>query len=810
MQSRFFGGSPASLGQVTNLPVETFAQLVEQHIMQPAMLPLTKSELLGLPKDKQMKAKATDYLVAATFATSPSARRTEMALPANLIFLDIDDPVEAERLLESDCFLRLGNLNSVVYHTARSTLGSARLRVVVETRDLPIASYGNAVNAIAGLLGMSGVTRESQIPVQPMFLPVVCSDATDSPVIHVKTDGERFELGNLVTDVVASPVEPEMGDLLFLRSPLEGLTTDTIADALNRIDADCSMQQWLEIGMGLKHQFGDQGFDVWDAWSQSGKVKYPGDEEVRRRWDSFDGQTKNRAPITIRSVIKLAEEAGWENKAMADQLYQSTLVWIESSARSTEELVDHATRRVAKVASMIGPIKQATLIGALARVYRQRELRGVTAATLTADVKRHIAAAQRASRDSEPPPWANNVVFLTASNLFFRFVDNRKMRPEVVDLIYRSPDPEIRARDYLIHNMNIKVVENLRYDPSTTKRFIVSENCPYINTYRASFPAPDQSQVAEVAKRLIPHADVLFSPKYANVFLDFIAYMVQKPGRKIRWVPVVQSGVGAGKGLWAAVATAALGPTNVQRLSAEHVLEGTYNGWAAGYQLTVLDEIRIVGANRHRVMDKMKPCISDDFVSVRNLYEPVTTVPNVANYLMFTNHHDALAVHDEDRRYFVVQSPLQTAADIRNIGGEPLFEDLYRLVSTHGGGIRAFFEQRKISPDFKPDGRAPVTPYLKQLAQATASPLSSAVQDALDDRSHALVSPDLVSITALRGVMPTDRLPVFTDQGLAAVLREKGFVNAGRHVIEGAKHSLWVNGFTGDPVAEATLRSSVL
>jgi hypothetical protein len=209
-------------------------------------------------------------------------------------------------------------------------------------------------------------------------------------------------------------------------------------------------------------------------------------------------------------------------------------------------------------------------------------------------------------------------------------------------------------------------------------------------------------------------------------------------------------------------------------------------------------------------MDKMKPCISDDFVSVRNLYEPVTTVPNVANYLMFTNHHDALAVHDEDRRYFVVQSPLQTAADIRNIGGEPLFEDLYRLVSTHGGGIRAFFEQRKISPDFKPDGRAPVTPYLKQLAQATATPLSSAVQDALDDRSHALVAPDLVSITALRGVMPTDRLPVFTDQGLAAVLREKGFINAGRHVIEGAKHSLWVNGFTGDPVAEAVLRASVL
>jgi hypothetical protein len=798
------------MGQVTNLPVDSFAQLAERYILQPTLLPITKRDLLSLPKDKQMRAKSSDYLVAATFATSPCVRRTEMALPANLIFLDIDDHGEAINLLQNDVSLRLGNLNSVVYHTARSTAGAPRLRVIVETRDLPIASYGNAVNAIAGLLGMSAVTRESQIPVQPMFLPVICSDDTESPVVHVRTDGELFQLANVVSDVVASPAEPELADLEFLRSPLEGLTTETIASALAKVDADCSMQQWLEVGMGLKHQFGEAGLELWDTWSQTGKVKYPGDEEIRRRWDSFEAQTKHRAPVTIRSVLKVAEEAGWENKVATDQLYQSTLEWIESSSRSTEELVDHATRRVAKVAPMIGPIKQATLIGALARVYRQRELRGVTAATLTADVKRHISSAQRANRDAEPPPWANNVVFLTASNLFYRFVDNRKMRPEVVDLIYRSPNPDLRAREFLIHEMNVKVVENLRYDPSTTKRFIVSENCPYVNTYRASYPAPDVSQMAEVEARLVPHAEALFSPQYAKVILDFIAYMVQQPGAKVRWVPVVQSGVGAGKGLWAAIATVALGPTNVQRLSAEHVLEGTYNGWAAGYQLTVLDEIRIVGANRHRVMDKMKPCISDDFVSIRNLYEPVTTVPNVSNYLMFTNHHDALAVHDEDRRYFVVKSPLQTAADIQRLGGEALFEELYKLVTTHAGGIRAFFEKRRISPDFKANGRAPVTPYLRQLAQATATPLAAAVQDALDDRAHALVAPDLVSLTALRGVLPQDRLPVFTDQGLAAVLREKGFVNAGRHLIDGARHSLWTHSLEGDPAAEAALRSSVL
>ena len=31
---------------------------------------------------------------------------------------------------------------------------------------------------------------------------------------------------------------------------------------VNLVDADCSMQQWLEVGMGLKHQFGEEGIEV--------------------------------------------------------------------------------------------------------------------------------------------------------------------------------------------------------------------------------------------------------------------------------------------------------------------------------------------------------------------------------------------------------------------------------------------------------------------------------------------------------------------------------------------------------------------
>jgi hypothetical protein len=129
---------------------------------------------------------------------------------------------------------------------------------------------------------------------------------------------------------------------------------------------------------------------------------------------------------------------------------------------------------------------------------------------------------------------------------------------------------------------------------------------------------------------------------------------------------------------------------------------------------------------------------------------------------------------------------------------------------THAGGIRAMLESWPISSDFRADGRAPVTPFLRELAAATASPLAAAVQEALDDQPHALVRRDLISLNVLRQVLPADRLAHYSDQGLAAVLREKGFVAAGRHDVDGVRHSLWVRNFDGDAAAEAAVRMSVL
>jgi len=813
----YFGGTPDNMGTVRSLPYESFPDLVDNLFRIPVQLAVTKAELMAMDKAAASEAKRTDYIVPANFRGDPSPRRTESAVGCALVILDIDNPAEALRVLEQKPETLLSGLAAVVYHTARSTPEAPRLRVVVSSTMVPVAEYPQAVTRVAQMLGIAEPSRESMVPVQPMFLPACFSDDTADPVVYSNPAGHQLPH----VSTANSPLDPDksaddnddevVGGLEHLRHPVDHITPDDVVSALEVMDPDCPMQQWVEVGMGLKHQFGEAGWALWDAWSAKSKGgKYAGEVKTRKRWDSFAANPANRTPVTLRTVLHIAEQAGWNNRQASDKVYGRLSDWITSSSRTTEELLDHGANKIADSAVLLAPLKQAALIGTLSKVVKSRGIAGISITSLTKTVNERIDSANKAQQPSGPPPWATNIIYVTASRMFYRYLDDRKMHREVIDLIYRSPDPTLQPREYLIHKVKIGIVENLRYDPSSSNHIITYKGLPYCNTYQRTYPTADPSQLREVEDYLIPHATNLFGPQYYKTMVNFTAYMAQYPGKKIRWAPLIQSTLGAGKGLWAKVNSVALGYTNVQHLAASHALEANYNSWATGFQLSVFDEAHDVGQNAYKVQNKLKPHISDDLVSIRTLYEPVQMVPNNMNFILFTNYHNALAVHQNDRRYFVVYSPLQRKEHVIALGGDAYFQHGYDLLRTHAGGIRAFFESWKITSDFNPEGCAPETPFLHELAKATASPLAAAVQDVIDDQPHALLRGDLISLSVLRGCLPTDRLPAFSDQGLAAILREKNFVCMGRHLIDNVRHSLWVRDFAGDPVQEAAVRLSVL
>lgn len=119
-------------------------------------------------------------------------------------------------------------------------------------------------------------------------------------------------------------------ELVSSDTPPVGLTNKQVVDCLDRIDPDCSHDDWLHAGMGTHHETGGAGFELWDQWSAKGS-KYPGTEALQRRWDSF-GKNPDRL-VTMRTVMKLAGMSSAPGSADPDEF---------------ESLVDQETQAVEK------------------------------------------------------------------------------------------------------------------------------------------------------------------------------------------------------------------------------------------------------------------------------------------------------------------------------------------------------------------------------------------------------------------------------------------------------------------------------
>jgi hypothetical protein len=104
-----------------------------------------------------------------------------------------------------------------------------------------------------------------------------------------------------------------------------GETLGAARALLDRIDASCSRDEWIEIGMALHHEFGQDGFELWDEWSQ-GSEKYKGGSDLKAPWKGFKadgavgyGTLERRANIPSAAAFKVIDDEIEEiNAALED------------------------------------------------------------------------------------------------------------------------------------------------------------------------------------------------------------------------------------------------------------------------------------------------------------------------------------------------------------------------------------------------------------------------------------------------------------------------------------------------------------
>ena len=838
LDARFFGGNDRSLKTVRALPHHSFKSMVDQLLNVAIPLNLTKAEFQALPKEERNSKKRVPYLIPCCMRHKTSHRSSEFATTFNLIFLDLDEEADgtcpAAPIVHAPWTIseQLMPFNFAVYHTASSTAKKPRLRIVVEADDIPVDKYKKAVNYIARLVGLSKVTKESYVYVQPMFLPVIFkgqAEQGEHPLLVDCLDGRPVTLRDLDTVEITHGDGSEKargskdyttGDVLdYLRPRVDEISLEQATEALSHIDADLPYPEWLEIAAALRHQFvrdqAEDAYMVFDEWSKTGS-KYVGPEDTRAKWDSLRPNPIGRVPVTIRTLLTKAVEAGWNGDKAKERCFHATRQWISHQDRTSTTLMTEGLGRILAT-PMISQAGEEALLNMIVEECRKRFSVRISATALRKDLA-NLRLEMREKNNkvkSVVPPWTKGICFVASTDEFFRHATQEVFSPGALDRYYSSKlmpseeqlkaagqqgeigaasKPTVKPQDYLLNSVGIPKVYDYVYDPRfPSDTFLYEANRPYVNLYTQNFPEPEKSGSKKAGELFLRHLrNLIEEEEYRRILIDFLAYIVQFPGKKIRWAVLIQGIDGCGKTFLANAMEAVLGAGHVRPID-NNAINSQWNDWAYGHQLVTMEEIRVAGHNRHDVMNVLKPLLTNPTININQRNRDSRKVDNTTNYLLFTNHHDALALTKGDRRYFILKSRLQTKEQVLDLG-DHYFTELFGMLENNPGGLRYFLENWPISTDFEANGHAPRTKYMLEMLEEAGSEAQILLREAIEEGTHPLIADDVVDLPAMLEWIELSSKTSgkhISRKMMANVLRDEGYRPLGRCSHEKRIYNPW-------------------
>lgn len=140
--------------------------------------------------------------------------------------------------------------------------------------------------------------------------------------------------------------------------------------------------------------------------------------------------------------------------------------------------------------------------------------------------------------------------------------------------------------------------------------------------------------------------------KDAKHLLDWMAYVVQNPGKKVKHSILIISDQGYGKDTLGEAMARVIGKSQVAKVEESLIDDGRYT-WAEWRRLAVISETH--SSDRNSLANKLKELITGDsiFTNPKNL--PAVEIPNTLNFMFFSNYLNAVALDESDRRYFVIR-----------------------------------------------------------------------------------------------------------------------------------------------------------
>jgi len=411
--------------------------------------------------------------------------------------------------------------------------------------------------------------------------------------------------------------------------------------------------------------------------------------------------------------------------------------------------------------------------------FREGSDNPVTVRSLFAMAKWHVTGPKL-------PNWAAGWVYNESLMEFHQITTGHSIKRGAFDAKFNREE-ECREKgcsaSQLVLN-RMPTVANTMFWPCDDQ-IITHRNLDYVNVYQKHdvVPTAAASPEAEAAvKRIVDHAHFLTSePTEAELLLDFLAYVYQNPGKRVRWAILLFGIQGNGKSFWVELMKGLLGH-NAGEVAGTTVSQ-RFTGWAANKLFIGIEEIRVPSESKYAVMDKLKPFISNSEVNIEKKGQDDRVVPNFASYMLLTNHDDALPLDDDDRRYCVIETQPRTKA---NIPEQHYFDALFSVLDHHIEAVAHYFASRPVDPKFNPDGRAPETSGKQRMMQESKSGPRLAVEEAIVEFNCDIINDDFVYVGGLRDRAQdwSSSLTLPDQRTIARQLKDMGYV---KHTI-GSNH----------------------
>lgn len=208
----------------------------------------------------------------------------------------------------------------------------------------------------------------------------------------------------------------------------------------------------------------------------------------------------------------------------------------------------------------------------------------------------------------------------------------------------------------------------------------------------ASVPG-DVSRIEQHMRLLLPDAND------RAILWAYMAAIVQFPGVKFQWCPLIQGTPGNGKTLFTRCVAEAVGQRYVHMPRASEFAESKFNDWLYGNLFIGVEDIYVAEKKAH-VLEALKPMITGEWLEVEGKGIKKAHREICANFMLNCNHKDGVRKDADDRRLAPFYTAQQTKADLQRDGlTSAYFHDLYKWLRAGGYAHVTHYLQTYPIPD---------------------------------------------------------------------------------------------------------------